>query len=95
MRGITEISKKFFWNSAIKFLVQDCACAKIQKFNRYNFSRSLRKSWFSSGSFDGVFMSLTFFIFLIESIAHFAEYACSLILPFRFFLLYTLGVDES
>ena len=44
---------------------------------------------------SSILMSLTFLIFLIESVAHFAEYACSLILSFRFFLLYTLGVDES
>ena len=40
-------------------------------------------------------MVLTFFILLIESVAHFAEYVCSLILSFKYFLLYTLRVDES
>ena len=56
---------------------------------------SFRKVWFFSSSFDSVLMSLTFFILLIESIAHFAECACSLILSFKYFLLYMLGVDES
>ena len=60
-----------------------------------NFSCSSWKVWFSSGSVDGVFMSLAFFILLIESAAHFTEYVCSLILSFKYFLLYTLGVDES